>query len=186
MSRSRMGVGLEEPRGERSWLNKSWNSLQICLMDRRKGGNEGLPSVSNTTVAVFFFFSHPSSSFWISPHRNSSQETIEGTQHAGAKTSSMSIQKQAKHFSQHDSGKSAESKLVFNICPGCLFGFLFSVEIIIGLTLPEIKLSWKRVGTVSPQHIQCTIVLVRIYCKLLHKHKPDILTLTQYLKIQIQ
>lgn len=37
MSRSRMGVGLEEPRGERSWLNKSWNSLQICLTDRREG-----------------------------------------------------------------------------------------------------------------------------------------------------
>lgn len=36
MSRSKIGVGLDEPRGERSWLNKSWNSLQICLTDRRR------------------------------------------------------------------------------------------------------------------------------------------------------
>lgn len=41
MSRSRMGVGLEEPRGERSWLSKSWNSLQICLTDRRWEGRRG-------------------------------------------------------------------------------------------------------------------------------------------------
>lgn len=45
MSRSRMGVGLEEPRGERSWLNKSWNSLQICLTRQKEGGTQGLPSV---------------------------------------------------------------------------------------------------------------------------------------------
>lgn len=59
MSRSRMGVGLEEPRGERSWLSKSWNSLQICLADRGRGrrrgwsGGGGLPSVTNTTVTTF-------------------------------------------------------------------------------------------------------------------------------------
>lgn len=41
MSRSRMGVGLEEPRGERSWLSKSWNSLQICLLNRRGSWNGG-------------------------------------------------------------------------------------------------------------------------------------------------
>lgn len=57
MSRSRMGVGLEEPRGERSWLNKSWNSLQICLTDRRREGKRvyHLSATQPSQFVPFFF-----------------------------------------------------------------------------------------------------------------------------------
>lgn len=61
MSRSRMGVGLEEPRGERSWLSKSWNSLQICLMDRRREGRRvyHLSPTQPSQLALFWVFSPP-------------------------------------------------------------------------------------------------------------------------------
>lgn len=60
-------------------------------------GTRGLPSVSNTTVAICFrfcFLAHPSPSFWINPHMILSQETIEGKR---SETSSMSTPKRAKH-----------------------------------------------------------------------------------------
>jgi len=36
MSRSNIGVGLEDPRGDLSWLRRSWNSLHICLKEKWK------------------------------------------------------------------------------------------------------------------------------------------------------
>lgn len=129
MSRSRMGVGLEEPRGERSWLSKSWNSLQICLTDRRREGvREGLPAVSNTTVTTCFLL--PSSSFWINPHVNSSWETLEGSR---SRTSSM-------------------AKWVFNIGLRFLGGFLSVLKSSLW------RLSWKRVAAFTPQLVRYSTV----------------------------
>lgn len=103
MSRSRMGVGLEEPRGERSWLNKSWNSLQICLTRQKEGGREWGFTIClqhncrNFVTSFSFFFSSsffflvPSSSFWINPH----VKHVEGSR---SRASSMSTQKGANHF----------------------------------------------------------------------------------------
>lgn len=120
MSRSRMGVGLEEPRGERSWLNKSWNSLQICLTDRRKEGMRVYhlsPTQPSQYVCIFFFSCmHPH--YFGSTHTQiqiymQEQEKF----NVNPKTRTTLSLHMAKDFAN------VNSELDFNVSPGCVFGF---------------------------------------------------------------
>lgn len=126
MSRSRMGVGLEEPRGERSWLSKSWNSLQICLTDRGREGNEGFTICLQHSRRNLFLFLFPRAPVPIILDQ-ATHESLPGNNRRQKERDEFNVDAETSETLAHNVIPEVlqmwSERCFFNIVPGCLPGF---------------------------------------------------------------